>query len=297
MINKLIIVFIACIILYCLFFYEINENFYPYSNSKNNINNIKSLDTSKIQKKHIQNTKIQNMQFQNTHIENTKIPKILIQTWKNEHIPLIYLSLINSVKKYNPDYTYMLFTDDDIVDFLKNNYPNYYETYLKLPVVIQKIDFFRYVAIYHYGGFYLDLDIKCLQSFDLLLDELDGHDAVFPIDMILTGSKCKEDRLSSYCEQNIPYMIGQFAFAAKPNHPFIRLLVDNIHNRIDYIVDTYHKLKNKKNHNFVYTTTGPDYVTTSYYQYKGRDSIKILEHKKNQYFGDYAKHVTFGTWK
>ena len=87
------------------------------------------------------------------------IPKIIIQTWKTNVVPQRYIPLIDSVKKNNPDYEYMFFTDENIVDFFKTNYPEYYKTYLNLPIKIQRIDFFRYVAVYHYGGFYLDLDM------------------------------------------------------------------------------------------------------------------------------------------
>ena len=106
-------------------------------------------------------------------IKNTesigKIPKNIIQTWKTNVVPQRYMSLIESVKINNPDYNYLFFTDENIEDFFKIHYPSYYSTYLNLPVKIQKIDFFRYVAIYHYGGFYLDLDMNVLQPFDKLL--------------------------------------------------------------------------------------------------------------------------------
>ena len=103
------------------------------------------------------------------HFSNNEIPKIIIQTWKSNDIPSKYNDYIISIKKYNPDYKYLFFTDEDIENFLKKEYPNYYDTYLKLPVKIQKIDFFRYVTVYHYGGFYFDLDIDLDETlFDLV---------------------------------------------------------------------------------------------------------------------------------
>lgn len=73
-----------------------------------------------------------NTNYQNKNViqtfKNTNIPKIIIQTWKNTNIPNQYIDLVESVKKYNPTYKYILFTDDNILNFLKENYPNYYET-------------------------------------------------------------------------------------------------------------------------------------------------------------------------
>ena len=115
------------------------------------------------------------------------IPKIIIQTWKTKVIPDKYKEDVASVKKYNSDYKYLFFSDDDIEDFLKKNYPKYYETYSKLPVKIQKIDFFRYIAVYHYGGFYFDLDITGMYPLKELLD----YECVFPVDQNIPKNKCK----------------------------------------------------------------------------------------------------------
>ena len=35
---------------------------------------------------------------------------------------------------------------------------------IKLSLTNSKIDFFRYIAIYHFGGIYLDLDIECKKN-------------------------------------------------------------------------------------------------------------------------------------
>ena len=113
-----------------------------------------------------------------TEVFQQNIPKIIIQTWKTNNVSEKYKSYIEKLKSLHPDYQYLFFTDEQIDLFLKNNYPSYYETYKKLPLIIQKIDFFRYIAVYHYGGFYLDLDVSCQSNFDEILK----HDCIFPID-------------------------------------------------------------------------------------------------------------------
>ena len=109
------------------------------------------------------------------------------------------------------------------------HYPSYYSTYLNLPVKIQKIDFFRYVAIYHYGGFYLDLDMNILQCFDKLLK----YSFVFPVDEYIDIRLCKHTRYRPYCDRGQTFLLGQYAFAAEPKHPFIKELIDRIHRNIN----------------------------------------------------------------
>mgnify|MGYP000985786126 FL=1 len=163
------------------------------------------------------------------------IPKIIIQTWKTKVIPDKYKEDVASVKKYNSDYQYIFFSDDDIENFLKENYPEYYETYSKLPVKIQKIDFFRYIAVYHYGGFYFDLDITGMYPLKELLD----YECVFPVDQNIPKNKCNRRRLKKYCKANMDILLGQYAFGARQYNPFIKLLIDTIHNNIDKYVKIY----------------------------------------------------------
>ena len=218
-----------------------------------------------------------------------KIPKIIIQTWKDHNIPKKYDYDVSSVRKINKNFKILFFTDNDIEDFLKKYYPEYYLTYLKLPIFIQKIDFFRYIAVYHYGGFYYDLDISATYP----LDELIYYDAVFPIEQI-RGS-CNKIRWKTLCKLQANIVLGNYAFGATPKNDFMKLLIDNIHDNIDKIIET----QNKSN-NYVYATTGPDYISAVYHNYKNKSSIKLLEdpsHKKQHVFGKYAKHNFYGTWK
>ena len=220
-----------------------------------------------------------------------KIPKIIIQTWKTKDIPDKYKEDVDSVKKYNKDYEFLFFDDNDIETFLKNNYPKYYESYMKLPVKIQKIDYFRYIAIYHYGGFYFDLDMRCLNPLDELLD----YDCIFPVDDNLNGKKCNKVRFNNMCNNNIKVLLGQYAFGAKPKNEFIKLLIDNIHNNVDKYIEDHKKIKNK--FVYIYTTTGPDFVTNIYMNYINKQMVHILEYEDGEYFGKYAKHNHYGTWK
>jgi mannosyltransferase OCH1-like enzyme len=221
--------------------------------------------------------------------EKDMIPKIIIQTWKTNVVPSRYTKLVDSIKKNNPTYKYLFFTDNDIETFLKLNYPEYHQTYLNLPIKIQRIDFFRYVAVYHYGGFYMDLDMSCFKSFDDLLK----YNCIFPVDEFITEYMCKLPRYKNICDKGQYFLLGQYAFAASPRHPFIKNIIDIIHTNIDrYVKNVIYN-----NDDYVYKTTGPDFVTNVYTNYSDKNDIFVLNNGKRQYFGDYAKHNYFGTWK
>ena len=241
------------------------------------------------------NNSLKNKIVNYEYFDNNTIPKIIIQTWKTHNIPLKYKNDIVTMKKYNKNFKYLFFSDEDIEYFLKNNYPEYYKTFLKLPVFIQKIDFFRYIAVYHYGGFYFDLDMKGLYP----LDEILNYDCVFPVDQNIPANRCNKYRFNKYCKNKLNLLLGQYAFGAKPNNTFIKQLCDVIHNNIDKYILEYQVVKDdiKKKEQYVYSTTGPDYVTDVYLDYLNKKDIHILHYPNNQFFGKFAKHNFYGTWK
>jgi len=220
-----------------------------------------------------------------------KIPKRIIQVWKtwSSKTPEMFANYTKSIRQLNPEYEYIMFKDEDIDIFLKTNYPDYYKTYLSLPMNIQKVDFARYVLIYHYGGFYFDLDVLGQQPLDNLLH----NEIVFPIDEIIDGNMCNLKRFAPFCQRGYYFLLGQYGFAAMPRHPFIKELIEGIHANLN----TYIRRVNFGSNEYVYQTTGPDFVTSKYLDYSNQKDIVILYNGKRQCFGDYAKHYYVGTWK
>jgi len=226
------------------------------------------------------------------------IPKRIIQVWFDKEAksgvvsrkyPNIFDKYVDSVQSMNPEYEYMFFDMSQAEAFLKEYYPNYYATYLRLPVFIQKIDFFRYVAIYHYGGFYLDLDVRALKPFD---DALISHKAVFPIDEYVLAEYQTDKRFRRFRKNGVDFLPGQYAFGAIAGHGFLKRLIDKIHKNID----AYERLV-LPGEKYVYSTTGPDFVADEYMDYAEKEDIFILDNGNRQMFGDYGKHDCIGTWK
>ena len=180
----------------------------------------------------------------------------------------------------------MFFDDNDILKFITNKFPWYLSTFNNFKYKIQKIDFFRYLAIYYYGGFYLDLDMSITKS----LAPLTKHQCVFPIEFEKNSDKILQ-------QQGLYFLIGQYAFGAVPKSPFILKIIKNIVNpRLATILDG---IKSKLK--YVFYSTGPVLVSQTFLDYnkdnKDNKDITLLRHKHNASFGKYGKHKSLGSWK
>lgn len=90
---------------------------------------------------------------------NSKIEKNIIQTYKNNNINTFIYNNIKRMLLLNNDYNYIFITDEIAIDLIKNNFDeNTLSAFNKLNIGAAKGDFVRYIAMYVYGGVYLDLD-------------------------------------------------------------------------------------------------------------------------------------------
>lgn len=225
------------------------------------------------------------------------IPKIIIQTYKSKsQLSGEIKQFIQKLKKQNPDFTYMFFNDDDIDQFIKDKFPEYLDKFNSFKYTIQKIDFFRYLAIYYYGGFYFDIDVELHKS----LDDLLNYKCVFPVEFDLNTivyflSRFRVPEIKKYSGiQTLTEQLGQYAFGAEKNSPFIKQIIDNV--VIQLIPDE--DIPQTKEEE-VCCTTGPRIVTLTYFNYKNKNEITVIRPQKyeNMMFGDYGKHHHKGTWK
>src|SRR6185312_10747623 len=90
-----------------------------------------------------------------------KIPKIIWQTMKTNEVPVFMKSYADSWMQLNPEYEYRFCDDQDIVDFLKKDFPEYMQGYQNLKYGASKADLWRYLIMYKYGGVYADMDCMC----------------------------------------------------------------------------------------------------------------------------------------
>lgn len=233
------------------------------------------------------------------------IPKCIIQTWKTEKLPGRYGAFQRQLKKLHPDYEFRFFTDEQIDSFVRQEYPEFAEAYDALPDFISRIDLFRLLAVHKHGGFYLDIDVLPQKPFDELLD----HEAVFPFERYADPFFA--------ARYGTLEMIGQYAFGARPGHPFLMACAENIRKvaldpdslclpttsdlaSLPEIMGNAHSFR-------VLYTAGPGMVTRTFIESpESRGELKIiaalderdpkLVRKITLSFGNLASHQVTGSW-
>lgn len=94
------------------------------------------------------------------------IPKIIHYCWlSNDPIPADLVACMESWKKYLPDYEFMLWNFDR---FPKHKSKWVSDAYDRKKYAFAA-DYIRIYALYHYGGFYLDMDVEVIKSFNPFL--------------------------------------------------------------------------------------------------------------------------------
>ena len=96
-----------------------------------------------------------------------KIPRVVYQTWETKDISPEFQNIIDSWKRYNPDYEYVLHDKYDREEYIRTNFHSrIYEAYCKIVPGAFKADLWRYCILYLNGGVYSDVDMLCMGKLD-----------------------------------------------------------------------------------------------------------------------------------
>lgn len=145
-----------------------------------------------------------------------RIPNRIIQTGKRLEQSLRNRGMMANIKLLNPDCEYLFFDDEGVDNFIDQECPEYRPVFDSFQNPIQRFDFFRYLAVYRYGGFYFDLDVMLATG----LSSLTQFGCVFPFEG-LTFSRFLRDHYG------MDWEIGNYAFGAAAGHPFLKAVIDN----------------------------------------------------------------------
>jgi mannosyltransferase OCH1-like enzyme len=100
-----------------------------------------------------------------------KIPKVIHQTWYTSKPHAHLASKLEANKKQNPGWEYKLWSDHDIIVWLrKNKLWKELDMFRSLYVGPAKADLFRMLLLYHEGGFYMDVDNFLTRPIDEFLN-------------------------------------------------------------------------------------------------------------------------------
>lgn len=130
---------------------------------------------------------------------------------------------------------YRFWTDADNRELVATLFPQYLDLYDSLLYEINRVDMVRYLYLYAFGGFYVDLDCKCLRSFDSLCGKAD----------IILGSQTLMGTAKVECA----------VMGSVPGHPFWLSVMDEIQASVS--VYAYCPLQSL----YIINTTGPFMLT------------------------------------
>jgi inositol phosphorylceramide mannosyltransferase catalytic subunit len=229
---------------------------------------------------------------------NSKIPKRIIHVWGagERDLSLLSKAAIANVRLLNPDFEYLFFDDNGIKDSINKHFLEYRSLFHSFRVPIQRYDFFRYLAIYHFGGFYLDLDVFLGYGLADLLD----FSCVFPFEELTINSFLRR-------EYGMDWEIGNYAFGAAPGHPFIHAIIKNCvkaQKDPEWAQAMMRPIPRIfRDEYYVFNTTGPALVSRTLAEYPDAAmQVKVLFPENvcdstNWYrFGKYGVHLMQGAW-
>ena len=154
------------------------------------------------------------------------IPKRIIQICESNNLPMVYKISQEIIIENCKDYSYKLYSRDEIIDFIISNYPQYVDLYSLLDK-INGYYLFVLLELYTYGGIYLSFDILLYKSFNELLDE---NCCIMPLST--------NNSIDNYCivtDKNnkfIFYLILQISTKYNTNQKFItKKLIYELYNK------------------------------------------------------------------
>lgn len=155
------------------------------------------------------------------------IEKNIFQSWYTKDLHPLIREKIISYKKLNPDYAYYLYNDNDMDNFVNEYFKGEIsECYNQLNIIVSKVDFWRYLVLYKYGGVYLDMD----SSIEKPLHEL-----------------IKDDDDAIITKEGNPNLYVQWGLIYKKEHPILKKIIDLV----------VHNIKNNSYPNDIHKMTGP----------------------------------------
>lgn len=188
------------------------------------------------------------------------IPKIIMQTWKNLEIPAKWSKSPESIKKFLPNWNYVLMTDSDNLSFVEKYFPDFLSFYNNFKYPIQRADAIRYMWLYVNGGVYMDLDFELTKNLEVLIN--DNKYTYYPQTDIYLVEYTKNGK----------FAVTNSFMISKPRNPFWLKVIDEMKKDIKW----YYKITRFTT---VYESTGPSMLTRVYNNMKKQFNIYLINQK------------------
>jgi hypothetical protein len=227
---------------------------------------------------------------------STPIPPIIIQTAKTRELSLKQRAMQANLRLLNPGFDYLFFDDRDVERFVRKEFPQYLRVFEGFRYRIQRYDFFRYLAVFHFGGFYFDLDVILASELSPLL----AQGGVFPFEGLTYSRHLRA--------LDMDWEVGNYAFGASSRHPFLEAVIENCVRAydeprwVDVMMEGTPALSRAEY--FVLNTTGPGLVSRTLAESRGPAAAvtvlfpeDVCDTTQWNRFGGYGIHVMEGTWR
>lgn len=182
--------------------------------------------------------------------------KIVHQIWSDKYQPLpaFCQELTKTWKENHSDWDYILWNEEMLDRFVKEEYPEFYRIYNEFTYDMQRWDSARFLILKKMGGLHVDVDYECLDNITPLI-----NNATFAIAL--------EPKLHGE-QTHFGYAINSALVYSIPNHFFLDKVIDSIFLDISNVDLSLSKLS------YVLKTTSVEMLTCIY------DHLSILD--KNQ---------------
>jgi len=223
------------------------------------------------------------------------IPKIIHQIWfqGENKIPPHFLEYQKTWKEKHSNYRYIFWDEKSINKLIQYiNIDWITETYHGFPLMIQKIDFAKYLFLYYIGGIYIDMDIECLKSLDNILElpnmknkKFIGTKIIFcimqSVFFLLSGNL------------NMGTIVNNGVIMCESKHKLMWNVIEGV------CINKNNIFKNKSNFLYIFYSTGPlmmsDVIIDYMHGYNKLNDIMLLD---SEYFEPLHLHeVKNNTYK
>lgn len=173
--------------------------------------------------------------------EGDFIPKKIHQTYPNGKLPNEIRTNIEKIKTLNPGWEYKLYDDDDIQQYIFENYPATVLEYfnrINKRYGAAKADVFRYLLLYKEGGVYLDIKSSLNRSLD---DVLLVNDKYILSHWDDSKGSAREGWGRHRDLKN--FSAGEFQqwfIISVPGHPFLKKVLENVLSNIECYIPELH---------------------------------------------------------
>ena len=224
------------------------------------------------------------------------IPRRIIQTAKHRTLALKQRAFTANIKLLNPDFEWCFFDDSDIDRFIDREFPQHRAVFDAYTTHIQRLDFFRYLAIYRLGGFYFDFDVLLARE----LNELLPLGCVFPFEALTLSRVLRQ--------HGMDWELGNYAFGASPGHPFLAAVIENCVRAQRNPKWTRQMMKgipllSRAEYGVLYST-GPGLVSRTFAENREIASTvtvlfpdDVCDATNWNRFGEYGVHLMEGSWR